>query len=116
MRKRGVIELSHERHTVTFNHEWLDDIVTDQLKVGMTNPVAYSGLGTSEKVVEDSDFMAKKHESVYQVGTDKTRATSDKNALALRRRKERHRRETSEGSIGDRIILWMVNRFGLIRI
>jgi len=57
--------------------------------------MTYGRLGTSEKVVDDSDLMAKKHETVYQVRTDKSSATSNKNALPLRRREELHWRETS---------------------
>lgn len=69
--------------------------MADQFKVRMTNPVAYSRLGTSKKVVNDSDFVAKKHETVHQVGTDKTSATSNKNTLSLRSCEELHGREAS---------------------
>ena len=59
--------------------------------------------------------MAKKHETVYQMGTDKPSATSNKNTLALRRCEKLNWRETSQGSIRDGIVVWMIDRLGLIK-
>jgi len=47
--------------TVTLNHEWLDDIMSYHLKVGMSDPVADGGLGASEEVIEDGNFVTQEH-------------------------------------------------------
>lgn len=55
------------RLTVAFNHEGFDDIMTNQFKIGMTDPVADSCLGTSKEVVENSDFMSEEHEAINKM-------------------------------------------------
>ena len=62
--------------TVHLDEERLDHIVSDHFKVGMTNPVRDGSSGPSEKVVEDSNFMAKEHEPVDQVRSDESRSSS----------------------------------------
>ena len=47
--------------TVTLNHERFDHIVSNHLKVGMADPVTNCGLGASEKVIEDGNFVAQEH-------------------------------------------------------
>jgi len=71
----------------------------NHFKVGVTNPMAYCGLGAGKEVVEDSDFMAKKHKTVYQVGANETSTTGDQDTLSVGRRKEFNRREASEGCV-----------------
>ena len=43
--------------TVAFNHERLDNVVSDHFKVRMADPVTNGGFGTSEEVVENGDLM-----------------------------------------------------------
>lgn len=87
------------RRTITFDHEGFDDIVSDHFKVGVANPVTDGGLGSGEKVVKDGDFMAQEHQSVYQVGTDKTGTTSNEDTFTLGRREEFDRGKTGEGGV-----------------
>ena len=63
--------------TVTFNHEWFDDIVSNYLKVWVADPVADSGLGTGEEVVDDGNFVTQEHKTVDEVGSDETSATGN---------------------------------------
>ena len=44
--------------TVAFNHEGFNDIVANHLEVGVSDPMADSGLRTSEEVVDDGNLMA----------------------------------------------------------
>jgi hypothetical protein len=92
--------------TVDFNEEGLDDIVSDHLEVGVTDPVrdlgisawttryatslfnlkgivTHSGPGTSEEVVKDSDLVTEQHQSVNQVRTNETSTTGNCTKLAL---------------------------------
>lgn len=100
--------------TVTFNHEWFDDIVSNYLKVGVADPVADSGLGTSEEVVDDSDLVTQEHEAVDEVGSDKTSATGNQDTLALRWGQEFDGRETREGGVGNSVAVWMEDGLGLV--
>jgi hypothetical protein len=51
-------ETSHNAGpTVAFDHEWLDDIVSNEFKVRVANPMADSCLGASEEIVKNSDLM-----------------------------------------------------------
>ena len=50
--------------TVALDHERLYDIMTDHLEVRVANPVTDGSLRASEEVVEDSNLMAKNHETV----------------------------------------------------
>jgi hypothetical protein len=77
--------------TVNLDQEWLDDIVSNHLKVGVTDPVrdltsvfgstsqiqTYGGPGTSEEVVKNSDLMTEQHQSINQVRSNETSSTSD---------------------------------------
>ena len=44
--------------TVALNHEGFDDIVANHLEVGVSDPMADSGLRTSEEVVDNGNFVA----------------------------------------------------------
>ena len=55
------------------------------LEIGMTDPVTDGSLGAGEEIVEDSDFMAQKHQTVDKMRAYETGATCNKDALALRR-------------------------------
>ena len=86
----------------------------DHLKVGMANPVADRGLGPSEKVIDNSDFMTQEHQTVDEMRSDETGAARDQYTLALKRRQEFDGRETGESGIGDRVGVWMKYGLGLI--
>lgn len=85
----GSISIDSERYregrTVTLNHERLNNIVTNEFKVGVTNPMADSGFRTSEKVVEDGHLVAEKHETVDEMRANETCTTGNKDSFALRR-------------------------------
>ncbi len=72
-----------EKHTIAFNHEWLDNVVTDHLEVGVSNPVTDGGFGTGEKIVEDGDLMAEKHQPVDKMRADESSPAGDKYPFAL---------------------------------
>ena len=86
----------------------------DQFKVGVSNPVTDSSLGSSEEVIKDSNFVSEEHQPVNQMGAHKSSATSYENALSGRRGKELHRRETGEGSVRDGMTVWVEDRLGLV--
>jgi hypothetical protein len=100
--------------TVTLNHEWLHNIVSDHLKVGMADPVADRSLGTGEKVIDNGDFVSQEHQTVDEVRSDETGTAGNQDALALGWRQELNRRETREGCVGDRLGIWVKYRLGLI--
>lgn len=100
--------------TITFDHKRFDHIVTDHLKIGMTEPVADSGLGSRKKVVENGDIVSKKHQSVDKMGPNESSTSGYQYALASRGRKQLDRREGSEGSVWNRVCVWVVNRLALM--
>lgn len=57
--------------------------MSHHLEVRVTNPVTDGGLGSSEKVVDDGDLMAEEHETVNEMGTNKSSTASNKDPLAL---------------------------------
>ena len=46
-----------EALTITLDHKWLDDVMSNQLKVRMSDPVADSGFGSGEEVIDNGDFV-----------------------------------------------------------
>ena len=100
--------------TVTFNHEWFDDIVSNHLKIGVADPVTDSSLGTSKEVVNDGNLMTQEHETVDEVGSNETSAAGNQDTLALRWRQEFDGRETRESGIGDSTAVWVEDGLGLI--
>lgn len=51
--------------------------MANHLEVWMTDPMAYGGFGTREKVVNDRDIVTEDHQSVHEMGADKARTASD---------------------------------------
>ena len=100
--------------TVAFNHEWLDNIVSNHLKVGMADPVADSSLGTSEEVIEYGNFVTQQHETVDEVRSNKTSAAGNQDTLAVRCRQEFDGRETRQSGIRDRTSVRVEDGLGLI--
>ena len=48
----------------------VDNIMSDELEIRMTNPMLDISLGTSEKVVGDGDTMSLEHEPIDEVRAD----------------------------------------------
>lgn len=86
---------------VHFDHERLDNIVSDEFKVGVTDPVRDVGSGSSEEVVEDGDLVSEDHESINQMGSDETSSTSDQDSLSLSVWEEGDRSESGHGGVLD---------------
>lgn len=84
--------------------------MANHLEVGVADPVANGGLGASEEVVDDCDFMTKDHETIDEMRSNESSASCDKDALALRGGKQLDGRETREGGIRDRVCLWVIDR------
>lgn len=105
-----------EALTVALNHERLDDIVSDQLKIGVADPMVDGGLGAGEKVVDNGDLMTQEHQTVNEVGSDETGTTGNQYTLALKSRQEFNGWETRESRVGDRASVWMKYGLGLIRL
>ena len=85
------------------------------LKVGMTDPVTDGGLGAGEEIIDDGDFVTQEHQAVDEMRSDKTSAAGNQDSLAFRRRQKFDRWETRESRIGDRVGVWVEDRFGLVR-
>lgn len=102
--------LEPNKRTVTLDHEWFDDIVSNQFKVGMADPVGDARFRTGEKVVEHGDLMAEEHEAVDQMGSDEACTTCDEDALTIRLGEKLDRGETAEGGVGDGLRLRVVDR------
>ncbi len=100
--------------TIALNHEGLNNVVTNHLKVGVTNPVADGGFRSSEEIVEDGDFMTQEHQTVYEMRANEAGASSNEDALAVGWSKESNGSETSEGRVRDGVGIRMINRLGLI--
>lgn len=85
-----------------------------ELEIGMPNPVADSCLGTGEKVVKDGNIVAKKHETVDEMRTDKASSTRDQNTLLVGWGEKFDGREAGEGSVGNGVDVGMVDRLGVV--
>lgn len=102
--------------TVDFNHEGLNDVVSDHFKVGVTNPVGNGGSGTGEEVVQNGDFVTEEHQSVDQVGTDETGTAGHEDSLSLGVGQELDGRELGHGGEGDRVVLFVVGRLSAVAV
>jgi hypothetical protein len=98
------------KRTVALDHEWFDDIMANQLEVGVADPVRDARLGPGEKVVEHGNLMTKEHEAVDQMGADEACASCDKDALPAGLREKLDRGEPAEGGVGDRLRLRVIDR------
>jgi hypothetical protein len=104
------MEADRNRRTVALDHERFDDIMTNQLKVGVANPVRDARLGTSEKVVEHGNLMTEEHEAVDEMGADEACAPCDKDALTACLGEKLDGGETAEGGVGDGLRLGVIDR------
>lgn len=101
--------------TIAFDHERFNHVVANHFEVGVANPVADGGLRAREEVVDDSDFVAKNHKAVHEMGANEACPASDEDALPLAGWEEPDRREAREGGVGDRVTLGVVDGLGLIK-
>lgn len=101
-------------HTITFNHEWFDNIVSHHLEVGVANPVTDSGLGSSKEVIDDGNLMTEEHKAVNEMGADKSSATGDKDPLALRGRKQLDGGEARKSGVRNGVSGGHIDRLGLV--
>lgn len=68
--------------------------MSNHLKVGVTDPMANSGLGAGEEIIDDGDLVTQEHQTVDEVRSDETSAAGNQDTLAFRRRQEFDRWET----------------------
>jgi len=68
---------------VDFEQDLLDDIVPDELKVGLADQVGDVFFGAREKVVEADDVVASLDEVGAQMRADEARASRDDDAVGL---------------------------------
>lgn len=87
--------------TVTFNHEWLDDIMPNHLKVRVANPMTDGSSRTGKEVVQYGDLMAQKHKTINEMRAYEASTSSDEDALAVRRSEKLYGRESGEGRVRD---------------
>ena len=80
----------------------------------MTDPVTDGSLGTGEEVIDDRNFVSQEHEMVDKVRSDETSTASNQDTLALRRGQEFDGWEMQQGSIRDRMSVWVEDGFGLV--
>lgn len=89
--------------------------MSDQLKVGVTDPVIDGGFGSREEVVQHGDFVPEEHQTVNEMRSDESCASGNKDAFARCWREKFDRGETRKGGVGDRLGLGVVDRLRLIR-
>ena len=96
--------------TIALDHKGFDDIVANQFKVGVADPMRDARFGTGEKVVEHGDLVAEEHEAVDEMGADKACTARDEDAFSVGLGKELDRGETAEGGVGDGLRLGVIDR------
>lgn len=89
--------------------------MSNQLKVGVTDPVIDGGFGSREEVVQHGDFVSEEHQTVNEMRSDESCASGNKNAFARCWGKEFDRGETRKSGVRDRLGLGVVDRLRLIR-
>lgn len=99
---------------VDLDKEGVDDVVADNLEVGVANPVRNGSPATGKEVVKDGDLVTQKHESVDQVGTNETGTTGDEDSLTLRVGEELDRGELGDSGVLDRVGVGIVGRLDTV--
>jgi len=61
----------------TFDVEWINNVVIEEFKILVSQPVLNVALAASEEVIDDSDFVSLEHQLVNEVRANKTSTTSD---------------------------------------
>lgn len=57
--------------------------MADHLEIRVADPMTDGCFGSSEEIVEDSDFMTEEHQSVDEMGADETGTAGDQDPLAF---------------------------------
>lgn len=86
---------------VDLEQDLLDDVVADQLEVGLVDQVRDVVLGAREEVVEADDVVAALDEVGAEVGADKARSARDDDAVRLDARLG-----LNEGGVGALLFCW----------
>ena len=68
---------------IDFDVERLHDIVVDELKVFVRQPVLHVPLSSSKEVVDDDYLVALDHQLVDEMRSDESCAASDEDPLSL---------------------------------
>lgn len=71
-------------NSVYFKLDWLCNIVTNQLKTGMTNPLENIGLASSEIVMESDHLFSSPYQPIIKVRVKETGTSSDQITNAIR--------------------------------
>ena len=64
-------------NTVNLNSDRFSYIMTDKLKIWMTNPLTNVSLTASRKIIKAQNLLTRPHQTIYQTGAKKTRTTSN---------------------------------------
>ena len=78
---------------VNFELDRLGDVVANELKARVIPPLAHIGLTTCEGVIETEHLLTGLHQSIHQMGTEKTSTAGDQVAY----RTGRHRQLSADG-------------------
>ena len=62
--------------SITFQPNWIGDVVPDQFKPGMTDPLGDVAFASREVVVEADHFLPGLHQAINQMGADKASPSS----------------------------------------
>lgn len=68
---------------INLEEDWLDDVMSDEFKVGAADEVSDIFLAASEEVVKADDMVATVDEEFTEVGADKAGTTSDEDTVAF---------------------------------
>jgi hypothetical protein len=63
--------------SVDFQSDWFGDVVADQFKAMVANPLGYIGLTTREVVVKANYFLACLHEAINEMRAKEAGTASD---------------------------------------
>ena len=78
-------------NAVDFELDRFGDGVTDELKAGVIPPLAHIGLAAGEGVVKTKHLLTGLHQSINQMGTEKTSTAGDQVAHRTGRHQQRRR-------------------------
>ena len=74
------------------HHIRIDDVVTNQLKVRMPEPVGDRGLGAGHVVVQHDHIVPQQHQPIHEMRADEARSAGDEHTLAFLRTQQAHGR------------------------
>ena len=89
---------------VHLEHDGLDDVVDDQLEVGVPQPLVHVALSAREHVVHHDHLVTRKHQAVNEVAADESGASGHQDAHPLVVREDLHGAEAClRGHLGNRL-------------